>query len=558
MHPVLKSVGRFLAWWILLPAAVCIAATRLDAVIGAPALAPYARIPLVVAGVLGAFLARWTQLEKQMRGIGPVSGPGAGGITPRGAHQPQLHVTGPYRLTRHPLVWGGALYLFGWTAAAGTWSGTIYLVPAVVAVSMLFARLVTEPRLLAAFGPAAQTWRAATPFLPDLRRLRQAMQPPSAPPPYLFTRGFVRSIFRNWCDLEHPPAMTVPGSGPLVVIANHRSYLDAFLLAASFPRPIAFLSAEEAFRPLWSRLSLQALGCIRLRRHRPDPAAIRKALRTLDAGGVVGVFPEGERSWDGGPSPILAGVARFIALADVPILAVTISGSYRLWPRWGRGPSRTCVRLDWDRPRSPRFDPNLQRWIVEVLTNHPSAPSYRLRSSMDVGRLLWRCPQCRHPDAVRGRRDGRVFCLRCGSNGLLLDGSHLDWNDSGPRPLRAWARLVALRGAERRVLGPGGPMPHRRWPFLRVSDGSGDGPLTRRGKGEAVLTPDALVLRATGWRAHIPAGAIRSVAVEGSHKLQVATARRTYELRYRRGSPRGPRAHLEAWLDARGLVYRRG
>jgi 1-acyl-sn-glycerol-3-phosphate acyltransferase len=558
MHPVVTSVGRFLIWWLLLPAGVCLLATRLDAVIAAPVLGPAVRIVLVAGGTLGAFLARWTQLEGQMRGIDPVSGPGPEGIPSRGAVPPQLHVTGPYRLSRHPLAWGGALYLFGWTAAVGTWSGTIYVAPALVAVWMLHARFVKEPRLVAAFGPAAQNWRASTSFLPDPRRWRQATQPPSAPPFYLLIRGFVRSLFRNWCDLEHTPAVTVPGSGPLVVIANHRSYLDAFLLAAAFPRPIAFLSAEEAFRPLWSRFFLQALGCIRLRRHRPDPAAIRKALHTLHVGGVVGIFPEGERSWDGGPSPILAGVARFIALADVPILPVTISGSYRLWPRWGRGPWRTCVRLDWDRPQSPRFEANLERWIVDVLTNHPSAPSYRLRSSMDVGRLLWRCPECRHPDAVRGRRDGRVFCLRCGSEGRLYDGSHLDWNNSGPRPLRTWTRLVALRGAERRLLGPGGPMPHRHWPFLRVSDGSGDGPLTRRGKGEAVLTPSALVLRAEGWRAHIPAGAIRSVAVEGSHKLQVATARRTYELRYRRGSPKGPRAHLEAWLDARGLVYRRG
>jgi hypothetical protein len=199
-----------------------------------------------------------------------------------------------------------------------------------------------------------------------------------------------------------------------------------------------------------------------------------------------------------------------------------------------------------------------RRWLVDALADHPGPPSWRMRSSMDVGRLIWRCPDCGRPDAVRGRGDGRVFCLHCGSGGTLYDGTHLAWGGSEPRPLRTWARVVGLRGAERRALGPGGPEPHRHWPFLRVSDGVGDGPLTRRGKGEAVLTPDALVLRAHGWRARIPAESVRSVSVEGSHKLQVATTRRTYELRYRRGSPRGPRAHLEAWLDARGIRYRRG
>jgi hypothetical protein len=64
-------------------------------------------------------------------------------------------------------------------------------------------------------------------------------------------------------------------------------------------------------------------------------------------------------------------------------------------------------------------------------------------------------------------------------------------------------------------------------------------------------------LRSEGWRAYVPAETIRSVTVEGSHKIQVATTDRIYELRYRRGSPRGPRAHLEAWLDTRGILYRR-
>ncbi len=82
--------------------------------------------------------------------------------------------------------------------------------------------------------------------------------------------------------------------------------------------------------------------------------------------------------------------------------------------------------------------------------------------------------------------------------------------------------------------------------------------MTPRGKGEAVLTPSALVLRTRHWRAYLPAETIRSVTVEGSHKLQVTTVRRIYELRYRRGSPRGPRTHLEAWLDTRGIKYRRG
>lgn len=558
MHPVVASVGRILFCWAAIPYGIVRLSLLLDTVTRAAPLPGVIRPAFVAVGLFGALLARWAQLQRQLRGITPGEAPARERATRPSPDAPQLHTTGPYHLSRHPYYWGITLYFLGWIGLFGSTSGALFVVPALLIGWVAFALLVEEPRLLATFGRTALDWRATTPFLPDLRRMRAATRPPAAPPLYLAVRGLVRSLFRLWCDLRHPASSTIPGTGPLVVVASHRSYLDAFLLAAAFPRPIAFLTAEEAFRPRWSRLFLKGLGCIHLRRHRPDPTALREAVRVLEAGGVIGIFPEGERSWDGGPAAVLPGVARFLSLARSPIVAISIIESYRLWPRWGRGPRRTSVRLAWDRPIRPMREPSMERWLVEVLADHPSPPSLRIRSSMDVGRLVWRCPSCGYPDAVRGRRDGSVFCLHCSRTGTLYDGSHLEWNGSGIRPLRTWARVVALRGAERRALGPGGPLPHRHWPFLRLSDGSGDGPLTKRGKGEAVLTPDALVLRAAGWRATIPAAAIRSVAVQGSHKLQVATSRRTYEMRYRRGSPRGPRAHLEAWLDARGVRYRRG
>ncbi|MFO7769569.1 MAG: lysophospholipid acyltransferase family protein, partial [bacterium] len=388
-------------------------------------------------------------------------------------------------------------------------------------------------------------------------RWHPAVSLPAPPPLYLFTRALSRSILRLWSGLEGPDARHVPRTGGLMVAANHRSYLDAFLLAAVYPRPIAFLSTSEAFRPLWQRLFLNGLGCIRLRRFAPDPHAIRRVLRAVRSGAAVGIFPEGERSWDGGPGPLLPGVARLLELTGVPVHPVRLEGSYRLWPRWGRGPRRARVGARWGEPLENAPARELGPALVDALRTRPDPPTSRNRSAADVGRLIWRCPSCGHPDAIRGRRDGGVWCLRCGGSGHLFDGTHLDWQGSGPLPLREWARRVALTRGERRELACG-PDPPRHWPFLRLSDGEGDLPLKSRGKGEAVLTPEALVLRSRGWRAYILLSSIRSVTVEGSHKLQVATRRRIYELRYRRGSPRGPRIHLEALLDARGIGYRRG
>lgn len=559
MQPLTSAITALAARWIAVPLALALLGRLIDSRLDWGMIPPGTRAALIVVGMAGALLACWGELQLRMLGIRPVEeeGDDAGGGE-RASGAGGLHLNGPYRLTRHPVYWGLTAYFIGWTAAFGSTAGTVILVPAVTVLWILFAILFEEPALQRQYGPAAELLLEQTPFFPDPRRVRAATNPPSIPPLYLFLRGFLRPFLKVWTGLEHPPAGSIPAEGPLVVAANHRSYLDPFLLAAAFPRPISFMTTAEAFRLSRQRPFLRGIGCIKLRRYTPDAVAIRKVLRTLEAGGVVGVFPEGERSWDGGPSPILPGVCRMLVLARAPVLAVDLSGSYRIWPRWGRGPRRSPVRIRWTESSIPNREREVELWLVDSLASHPSSPSQRNKSAADVGRLIWRCPSCGKANAVRGLSDGRVYCVNCDMDGRLHDGSHLSFGGEGPYPLREWARRVALSGEERRALSPPGPDPFRRWSFLRLSDGEGDEPLTRRGKGEAILTPKALVLRARGWRAYIPAQTVRSLTVEGSHKLQVATPGRIYELRYRRGSPRGPRIHLEAWLDTRGIVYRRG
>ncbi|MFC1500572.1 1-acyl-sn-glycerol-3-phosphate acyltransferase [Candidatus Zixiibacteriota bacterium] len=547
----LKNLAMRALIWIVLPWLLSWVGRFLDIGLSFPFLPGLVQALLLTVGGIGLLLAVWGSLQRGMLGTYLNSEDELDGGT-------GLQTRGPYHLCRHPVYWGYSLLLLGWAGVFAVSTGPLLIVPAVTAAWIVYVLVKEEPSLLRRYGQRAQEWRATTPLLPDPRRWRSAVAPPSIPPLYLFLRGICRPLLKFWCGLSHPPMASIPPDGPLVVVANHRSYLDGFLLAAAFPRPISFLTSAEAFRPAWQRLFLRGLGCIRLRRYTPDAGAIRLMMQTLRAGGVVGIFPEGERSWDGGPSPILPGVSRLLALSRAPVLSVNLAGSYRLWPRWGRGPRRAEVVVRWAVPATPGRDRDIELWLVDELSSHPSDPALRSRSAADVGRLIWRCPACGRSNAIRGLPDGSVYCLGCDIEGRLHDGTHLELGSEGPLPLRAWARSVALSVEERRELAPPGPIPNRRWSFLRLSDGKGDDPLTKRGKGEAVLTPEALVLRARQWRAYIPAGSIRSVTVEGSHKLQVATSERIYEIRYRRGSPRGPRTHLEAWLDSRGIIYRRG
>lgn len=90
--------------------------------------------------------------------------------------------------------------------------------------------------------------------------------------------------------LTPPP---LPTTGAVILVANHTSFSDPLVLAATAGRPIRFLMAREIYehRPLgWI---FRASGCIAVRRGQPDVRAVREMLRALGQGEALGIFPEG-------------------------------------------------------------------------------------------------------------------------------------------------------------------------------------------------------------------------------------------------------------------------
>ena len=113
----------------------------------------------------------------------------------------------------------------------------------------------------------------------------------------------------------------VPPAGPLVVTGNHDSVLDPFLMAAAIPRPIHFLGKSELWRYAPLRWWLGSIGAIPVVRGGSDAAAIASAVAALEAGEVVGIFPEGGVRREG---PWLRGAARMALATGAPLLPVRL------------------------------------------------------------------------------------------------------------------------------------------------------------------------------------------------------------------------------------------
>ena len=127
------------------------------------------------------------------------------------------------------------------------------------------------------------------------------------------------------------------------VLMNHQSTADPFLFGAFFDRRTAFLTKSTVFAHTFTRFFMRWARGIPTTRHQGDFPVILHIRKLLSVGLRVGIFPEGERTWDGKLLPFRMGTVKLLMALRVPIYPVIINGAFELWPRWAKWPSRQNV-----------------------------------------------------------------------------------------------------------------------------------------------------------------------------------------------------------------------
>lgn len=136
-----------------------------------------------------------------------------------------------------------------------------------------------------------------------------------------YTRLWHRLRFEGWAPL--------PADGPAILIANHTSCIDHLLLQARSRRLLGFVIARDMYElPIVHHFCVRA-GCIPVDRNGRDLRAMRSALRALEDGRVVPIFPEGRITPEGGRvlGPIRSGAAFLALRSGVPVVPAFVSGT---------------------------------------------------------------------------------------------------------------------------------------------------------------------------------------------------------------------------------------
>ncbi|MFQ5878442.1 MAG: lysophospholipid acyltransferase family protein [Acidobacteriota bacterium] len=194
---------------------------------------------------------------------------------------------------------------------------------------------------------------------------------------YWFVKGVFYPFVRLYLRLSRDGLQHLPRRGPAIVISNHTSYIDPIVLGSASPRPVHFIVLQAMFDLLLLRWFYWGMGTIPVRLEGQDTRGIKRALRILSQGRILGIFPEGSRSPDGRMGDPRPGAALIAALSGAPVVPAFIDGADQSLPVGGRFPRPTRVHVRFGPPL--RFGSSRRRAGRDALL----AFARRMREAID-------------------------------------------------------------------------------------------------------------------------------------------------------------------------------
>jgi 1-acyl-sn-glycerol-3-phosphate acyltransferase len=224
-------------------------------------------------------------------------------------------------------------------------------------------------------------------------------------------------------SIENPEVVRL--KPPYVLLANHTNFWDPFLLSLYIPEPVYYVASDEYFRNPLLRNLLRLVGAIPKSKFVSDTASVMDILRVKRNGGVIGIFPEGRRNWDGCTSELIFSTSKLIKSLKIPVITAVLQGAHLSFPRWAKMSRKGRIVIKYEAVLSPDEIPamsaeEIHRAISESLTysdydfqniNHISFEGKKLAENLEL--YLFICPGCHALCSLVSAGD-TIYCGNCG------------------------------------------------------------------------------------------------------------------------------------------------
>jgi 1-acyl-sn-glycerol-3-phosphate acyltransferase len=124
----------------------------------------------------------------------------------------------------------------------------------------------------------------------------------------------------------------IPPGGPLIIAPNHVTYADPVLIWIPVRLRVHFMAWDALFDIPGLAWLIRRLRAFPVQLDAADTRSTREAVRILQSGAAVMIFPEAGRSRDGRLQRFRPGAFRLACSLKVPVLPVTILGGHECWP----------------------------------------------------------------------------------------------------------------------------------------------------------------------------------------------------------------------------------
>lgn len=259
-----------------------------------------------------------------------------------------------------------------------------------------------------------------------------------------------------------------PVEGPCLIVSNHVTTLDPVMLALSFPdTPISFVSSEHLFRKgLLSKLLKWFLSPISRKKAASAADTVMAIIRSVRQGITVGLFAEGECTWDGQTGWVFPATAKLARTCGATLVTYRLEGGHLTSPRWGKGirkgkmtghivgvyPPQELKAMKPDAiyeliNRDIREDA-WERQLAEPVVYKSKAPAEHMET------LTYLCPECGRVGTLHSK--GAYIRCDCGFSRKFTETGAFEPAEPFPNPgaWDAWQkeRLAALEPDENGLL----------------------------------------------------------------------------------------------------------
>ena len=123
---------------------------------------------------------------------------------------------------------------------------------------------------------------------------------------------------------------------PYFLFGNHTSALDPFLMGIGNDCHVNYVTNDEYFRYRSLSSLMRFLGAVPKTKFMTGAESVRQIFRLKDDGAVIGLYPEGGRTWQGLTQPLLFSTSKLVKKLQIPVVCALTRGGSLSFPRWAR------------------------------------------------------------------------------------------------------------------------------------------------------------------------------------------------------------------------------